>query len=87
MPIKIENLIKEKKRIIHDILFENIMPNAGDIYWGLDMLLAEIRKNNIDEHLHINKFEIKKMISDLANKRKDITMYIINNNLYFKFNP
>lgn len=87
MPIRKSSLIKkEKKNIITDIIFDDIIPNSNpETYWGLDMLTAEIRKYNIDEQLHINKIDVKRTLSILAKKRKDIELHLINNNLYFRF--
>jgi len=87
LPIKKANLIKkEKKNIILDILFENIIPNTdSQMFWGLDMLTAEIRKHNVDVQLHINKLDVKRIVGNLSKKRKDITLHMVNNNIYFKF--
>ncbi len=86
MPTKRSNLVKQKKNIIHDIIFENIIPNTNpETFWALDMLTSEIRRHNIDTQIRINKYDVKKVMNKLTTKRKDITLHIINNNLYFKF--
>ncbi len=85
MPTKVNSLKKDKRRIILDILFENVIPISGDKYWGMDMLLAEIRKHNIDTTLKIGMFDVKNILTSLAKKRKDIDLHMINNTLYFKF--
>ncbi len=88
MPVTINELKKEKKRIILDIIFDNVLPVAGNIYWGLDMLTSAIRNNNIDKSMHISKFEVKRIMSKLAERiTNTITIHIIDNIIYFKFNP
>jgi len=86
MPTKRSNLVKQKKNIIHDIIFENIIPNTNsETFWELSMLTQEIRKHNIDMQIRINKYDVKKVMNKLTTKRKDISLHLINNNLYFKF--
>ncbi len=86
MPTRKNNLVKQKNSIILDIIFDNIIPNTNpNTFWGLDMLTAEIRKNNIDVQIRINKFDVKKIMSKLSKQRKDVTLHLVNNDLYFKF--
>lgn len=85
MPVKRKNLVKEKRRIILDIIFENIIPQSTpSIFWNVEMLTAEIRRHNIDEKIRVNRFDVKKIIKSLANNDQ-IHLHIINNNLFVTF--
>ncbi len=85
MPSRIDKLKKEKKAIIHDIIFNNIIPNVDDSYWELSMIVAEIRKHNIDKKMTITNMEVSRILTKLINK-KHVSTSLINSVLYYKFN-
>ncbi len=85
MPVKAKNLVKEKRKIMLDIIFENIIPyTTPETFWNVDMLTAEIRRHNIDEKIRVNKFDVKKIIKSLTNNDQ-VTLHIVNNNLFVTF--
>lgn len=85
MPVRNKNLVKEKRKIIIDIIFENIIPQSTpNIFWNVEMLTAEIRRHNIDEKIRVNKFDVKKIIKSLASNDQ-VNLHIINNNLFITF--
>jgi len=86
MPTKIKNLKKEKRKIILDIIFENIIPTtSSNMFWSLDMLTAETRRHNIDDGLRINKYDIKRIVISLSKTNDKVDMHLINSNIYFTF--
>lgn len=89
MPIKSNQLKKERKKIITDIIFENIIPSINfnnDLYWSIDSLTAEIRKHNIDKNMRINRYEVKKVIQKLSKTNEKITIKLINGDIFIRFN-
>lgn len=86
MPVNRKQLVKEKKKIILDIIFENIMPHSTpDLFWNIDMLTAEVRRHNIDEKIRVNKYDIKKIIKSLSNSNDKVNLHLINNNIFVTF--
>jgi len=85
MPAKTKDLKQEKLTIISDILVDDVMPISASNYWSLDMLLVKVRQFNIDNTLHINKFDIKKAMTRLSKLNKHITMHLVDHHVYFKF--
>jgi len=85
MPVRTKQLVKEKRKIILDILFEDIIPDSSPkMYWSMEMLTAQVRRHNIDEKIRITKYDIKRVINSVSNNNK-INLHIINNNLYATF--
>jgi len=85
MPVKTEQLMKEKRKIILDIIFENIIPTSpSKLYWDINMLTAEVRKHNIDDRIHITRYDIKRIVNSIS-KNKKVNLHMINNNLFISF--
>lgn len=78
--------MKEKRKIILDIIFENIIPNtAPNVFWNLHMLTAEVRRHNLDNRIRINTFDIKKIIENLEKTNDKVDIHLINNEIYITF--
>lgn len=86
MPIKTKHVHKDKNIIIHDIIFDNIIPNThSEIYWTTQALTIEIRKHNLDKNFHINRIQVGRIVGKLARNNKQIVTKIIGGVLYFQF--
>lgn len=86
MPVNNKLLHREKKKIILDIIFEDIIPNTNEkMFWSVDMLTAEVRRYNIDDKIRISRLDLKQVIKKLDKTNDKVKMHLINNDMFITF--